>query len=170
MSCAQNEPPPPLFSLRLPVGLYVPCCTVQRFPEFHDIRFRVIMCRPHRCCYKPSACSHHQAYAVLGDPKRREKYDRDGHPATAAVSAGAAAAAAAAASKSASRAASAPPAPPPAPAPAPAPVSAVPTPPHPQYVPEHAHGGWGGNDVGGGWEGMPVGGDYGQGWVSLTTT
>ncbi|CAN0288916.1 unnamed protein product [Pylaiella littoralis] len=99
-----------------------------------------------------------EAYAVLGDPKRRRAYDRDGHPASAGLSAGATAAA----SKSASPAASTPSPPPPAPS---AP---------PQHVPEHSRGGWSSGHVGGGWEGVPVGGDYGdysdyndydQGWI-----
>ena len=103
-----------------------------------------------------------QAYAVLGDPKERKKYDRDGHPPSAG---GSARGAANSPTKKPATAPTAPSAPP-----APVPAPAVPTPPSSRHVPQHAPGGWGpGGDVaGGGWEGVPVNGGYGQGWVSLS--
>lgn len=165
-SCAER--PPPVLPSPTKVDAYI--CAMSsndRSSKFHDTSF--LFKNVTLSLLLPSACSHNQAYAVLGDPKQRQKYDRDGHPATAAVSAGAAAAGAAA-SNSASRAASAPspspPSPAPAAAPTPAPAPTIPNPSPPQHMPQQAHGGWGGGDIGGGWEGMPVGGDYGQGWVS----
>eukprot|EP00903_Cladosiphon_okamuranus_P018205 g16746.t1 len=91
-----------------------------------------------------------EAYAVLGDPKKREKYDRDGHP----PSAGGSDRGAATSSKKAS---------PPAPTAPPAPPAAAAAPSAPQY----AAGGWAGgvNAGDGGWEGMPVNGGYGQCWM-----
>lgn len=96
------------------------------------------------------SCSHNQAYAVLGDPKRREKYDREGHP----VTAGKADSAATGKRSSPGVAPTAPP--------APTPPAAAPTyPPAPPS--QQARGGWGVPGSEGVWQGMPVGGGYDQG-------
>ncbi|CAM9321525.1 unnamed protein product [Ectocarpus sp. 4 AP-2014] len=91
-----------------------------------------------------------EAYAVLGDPKRKEKYDREGHPPTTST-------AGSAATDKRSSPGVAPTTPP------------VPTPPPaaPIYPPapasQQAHGGWGVPGGEGTWQGMPVGGGYDQG-------
>lgn len=96
------------------------------------------------------SCSHNQAYAVLGDPKRKEKYDREGHPPTAST-------AGSAATDKRSSPGVAPTAPP-----APTPPPAAPTYP-PAPASQEAHGGWGVPGGEGAWQGMPVGGGYDQG-------
>ncbi|CBJ29013.1 DnaJ domain containing protein [Ectocarpus siliculosus] len=91
-----------------------------------------------------------EAYAVLGDPKRKEKYDREGHPPTAST-------AGSAATDKRSSPGVAPTAPP-----APTPPPAAPTYP-PAPASQQAHGGWGVPGGEGAWQGMPVGGGYDQG-------
>ncbi|CAM9538754.1 unnamed protein product [Ectocarpus sp. 6 AP-2014] len=90
-----------------------------------------------------------EAYAVLGDPKRKEKYDREGHPPTAST-------AGSAATDKRSSPGVAPTAPP-----APTPPPAAPTYP-PAPTSQQAHGGWGVPGGEGAWQGMPVGGGYDQ--------
>ncbi|CAM9760913.1 unnamed protein product [Ectocarpus fasciculatus] len=90
-----------------------------------------------------------EAYAVLGDPKRREKYDREGHPATAGK-----------VDSAATEQRSTPGVAPTAPS-APTPPPAAPTYP-PAHASQQAHGGWGVPGGEGAWQGMPVGGGYDQ--------
>ncbi|CAM9401016.1 unnamed protein product, partial [Hapterophycus canaliculatus] len=101
-----------------------------------------------------------QAYSVLTDPKRKEAYDRDGHPPSKSTKSSAGSAASS--EKAAGPVAPPPPHPPTAPS---APPSAHGYPSAPPS--QQAYGGWGGEGGGGAWQGMPVGGGYGQGWVSL---